>query len=459
MLVPLAILALGAVVAGVAFRYWFIGGGVEGFWKHALFVGADNKILEDMEHVPALVSLLPTLMMLIGLAVAYYMYMVDRAAPKALANANPALYRFLLNKWYFDELYDFLFVRPAFRIGRALWKGGDGAIIDGLGPDGVSARVLDVDAQRRAAAVGLRLPLRVRDADRRRAVRDLVPVRGDPLMSGSWILSGLLVLPLIGALLILVLRGESEATLNNARWIALWTTLITFVLSVVAWERFNPAEPGFQLIEQHDWFSHVILYKLGVDGISIPFVLLTTFLMPICIAASWTSIQTRVKEYMIAFLVLETLMIGVFVALDLVLFYLFFEGGLIPMFLIIGVWGGKRRVYAAFKFFLYTLTGSLLMLLAIMTMYWTAGTTDIEALLQLPLHRGDAEVAVARLLRFLRGEDADVAGAHLAARRACRSADRGLGDPGRHPAEDGRLRLHPLLAADVPGRRARISRR
>jgi NADH-quinone oxidoreductase subunit L len=144
MLVPLAILALGAVVAGVAFRYWFIGGGVEGFWKHALFVGADNKILEDMEHVPALVSFLPTLMMLIGLAVAYYMYMVDRTAPKALAKANPALYRFLLNKWYFDELYDFLFVRPAFRIGRALWKGGDGAIIDGLGPDGVSARVLDV---------------------------------------------------------------------------------------------------------------------------------------------------------------------------------------------------------------------------------------------------------------------------------------------------------------------------
>ena len=337
-----------------------------------------------MEHVPALVSLLPTLMMLIGLAVAYYMYMVDRAAPKALADANPALYRFLLNKWYFDELYDFLFVRPAFRIGRAFWKGGDGAIIDGLGPDGVSARVLDVTRNVVRLQIGLRLPLRVRDADRRRAVRHLVSVRGDPLMSGSWILSGLLVLPLIGALLILILRGEGEATLNNARWIALWTTLITFVLSVVAWERFNPAEPGFQLIEQHDWFSHVILYKLGVDGISMPFVLLTTFLMPICIAASWTSIQTRVKEYMIAFLVLETLMIGVFVALDLVLFYLFFEGGLIPMFLIIGVWGGKRRVYAAFKFFLYTLTGSLLMLLAIMTMYWTAGTTDIEALLQFP---------------------------------------------------------------------------
>jgi NADH-quinone oxidoreductase subunit M len=201
-------------------------------------------------------------------------------------------------------------------------------------------------------------------------------------MSGSWILSGLLLLPLIGALFILLLPGETEATKRNARWIALFATLITFILSLVAWGRFNPAEPGFQLLEERDWFSHVILYKLGVDGISMPFVLLTTFLMPICIVASWTSIQSRVKSYMICFLVLETLMIGVFVALDLVLFYLFFEGGLIPMFLIIGVWGHKNRVYAAFKFFLYTLTGSLLMLLAIMAMYWTAGTTDITVLLK-----------------------------------------------------------------------------
>ncbi len=201
-------------------------------------------------------------------------------------------------------------------------------------------------------------------------------------MSGSWILSGLLLLPLVGALFILLLPGETEATKRNARWIALFATLITFILSLVAWGRFNPAEPGFQLLEERDWFSHVILYKLGVDGISMPFVLLTTFLMPICIVASWTSIQSRVKSYMICFLVLETLMIGVFVALDLVLFYLFFEGGLIPMFLIIGVWGHKNRVYAAFKFFLYTLTGSLLMLLAIMAMYWTAGTTDITVLLK-----------------------------------------------------------------------------
>ena len=154
---------------------------------------------------------------------------------------------------------------------------------------------------------------------------------------------------------------------------------------------------------------------------------------------------------MIAFLVLETLMIGIFSALDLVLFYLFFEGGLIPMFLIIGVWGGPRRVYASFKFFLYTLLGSVLMLLAIMAMYWEAGTTDIVTLLHHGFPARPAEMGVARLLRLLRGEDADVAGAHLAARRACRSADRGLGHPRRHPAEDGRLRLPALLAADVPG--------
>ena len=200
-------------------------------------------------------------------------------------------------------------------------------------------------------------------------------------MSGSWILSGILLLPLIGALFILLLPGETEATKQNARWIALAATVLTFVLSLVAWGRFDPSEPGFQLVEERDWFSHAILYKLGVDGVSMPFVLLTTFLMPISILASWSPIQNRVKEYMVAFLVLETLMVGTFVALDLVLFYLFFEGGLIPMFIIIGIWGHGNRVYAAFKFFLYTFTGSVLMLLAIMAMYWTAGTTDITVLL------------------------------------------------------------------------------
>jgi NADH-quinone oxidoreductase subunit L len=144
MLIPLAVLALGAALAGVVFRHWFIGSGFEGFWRGSLFVGPGNKILEDMETVPWLVSLFPTLMMLGGLLVAYYMYVVDKTAPARLAAGNPLLYRFLLNKWYFDELYDFLFVRPAFWIGRVFWKGGDGFIIDGMGPDGLSARVLDV---------------------------------------------------------------------------------------------------------------------------------------------------------------------------------------------------------------------------------------------------------------------------------------------------------------------------
>ena len=203
-------------------------------------------------------------------------------------------------------------------------------------------------------------------------------------MGGNWVLSALLILPIVGAILIALLRGESKETVQNARYIAIWTTIITFLVSLYAWHEFDPAKPGFQLVEQSNWFSNIILYKLGVDGISLPFVLLTTFLMPICILASWRSITTRVKAYFICFLVLETLMIGVFEALDLLLFYVFFEGGLIPMFVIIGIWGHKRRVYAAFKFFLYTLAGSLLMLLGIMAMYWTAHTTDIEVLLRTP---------------------------------------------------------------------------
>ncbi|HUZ91389.1 MAG TPA: NADH-quinone oxidoreductase subunit M [Methylocella sp.] len=200
-------------------------------------------------------------------------------------------------------------------------------------------------------------------------------------MFGFGILSCIVFLPLAGAGFILVLRGDDEATLENARRAALGTTLIVFLLSLYAYSKFDPSSSAFQLVEEKSWFGHGLVYKMGVDGISFPFVLLTTFLMPVCILASWKSIQVRVKEYLVAFLVLETLMTGVFCALDLVLFYLFFEGGLIPMFLIIGVWGGKRRVYASFKFFLYTLAGSLLMLLAVMAMYGVAGTTDIVTLL------------------------------------------------------------------------------
>ena len=162
------------------------------------------------------------------------------------------------------------------------------------------------------------------------------------------LLSTVTFLPLAGAILILFLSGGDDVDGHrNARWIALWTTLITFLISIPIWTGFDKSNPGFQFVEEAAWLGS-IKYKMGVDGISMLFVILTTFLMPLCILASWESIETRVKEYMIAFLVLETMMIGVFTSLDLVLFYLFFEAGLIPMFLIIGVWGGQRRVYASF---------------------------------------------------------------------------------------------------------------
>ncbi|HET9902546.1 MAG TPA: NADH-quinone oxidoreductase subunit M [Xanthobacteraceae bacterium] len=198
----------------------------------------------------------------------------------------------------------------------------------------------------------------------------------------TWpVLSVATFLPLIGVLFIAMMRPD-EAGARNARWVALWTTLVTFAVSLVLVWRFDPGSPEFQFVEKHPWLGGYGTYHMGIDGISLPLVILTTAIMPLCIGASWRAITVRVREYMIAFLVLETLMVGTFSALDLVLFYLFFEGGLIPMFLIIGVWGGPRRVYASFKFFLYTLLGSVLMLLAIMAMYWEAGTTDIPSLMR-----------------------------------------------------------------------------
>jgi NADH-quinone oxidoreductase subunit M len=198
----------------------------------------------------------------------------------------------------------------------------------------------------------------------------------------SWpILSVVTFLPVAGALFIALCLNDDDSGMRNARWTALWTTLFTFAISLLLIWRFDPSSADFQFVEKRPWLGGAINYAMGVDGISLPLVILTTAILPIAILASWTSIQYRVREYMIAFLVLETLMVGSFCALDLVLFYLFFEGGLIPMFLIIGVWGGPRRVYASFKFFLYTLLGSVLMLLAIMAMYWDAGTTDIPTLL------------------------------------------------------------------------------
>ena len=187
--------------------------------------------------------------------------------------------------------------------------------------------------------------------------------------------------PLLGAAVLLVFsRGEDEMTLRNAKWVALGVTIVTFLASLAILGQFDASNPDFQMVETASWIAG-LNYKMGVDGISILFVMLTTFLMPIVIGASW-KVEKRVKEYMIAFLILETLMLGVFMSLDLILFYVFFEAGLIPMFLIIGIWGGKDRIYASFKFFLYTLLGSVLMLIAMIAMWYDAGTTDIPTLMK-----------------------------------------------------------------------------
>jgi NADH-quinone oxidoreductase subunit M len=202
-------------------------------------------------------------------------------------------------------------------------------------------------------------------------------------VTGWPLLSLTTFLPLVGAGFIFLIRGDDDVVARNARNVALWTSLITLLLALMVWANFDPRSAAFQLEERADWVPQFkISYHVGVDGISVFFVVLSAFLTPLCVLASWQAITERVKEYMIAFLVLETLMIGMFCALDMVLFYLFFEGVLIPMFLIIGVWGGPRRVYSAFKFFLYTLTGSVLMLIAIMAMAYTAGTTDIPELMK-----------------------------------------------------------------------------
>jgi NADH-quinone oxidoreductase subunit M len=204
----------------------------------------------------------------------------------------------------------------------------------------------------------------------------------------TWpILSVVTFLPLVGALIVYVSRGDDEAARRNSRWIALWTTIVTFGLSLILVWRFDPSNTDFQFVEKTSWLATGINYHMGIDGISLPLVILTTAILPLCIIASWRSVTVRVREYMMAFLILETLMVGTFSALDLVLFYLFFEGGLIPMFLIIGVWGGPRRVYASFKFFLYTFLGSVLMLLAIMALYWNGNTTDIPTLMHASVPR------------------------------------------------------------------------
>jgi len=201
--------------------------------------------------------------------------------------------------------------------------------------------------------------------------------------AGFPVLSLITWLPLVGGVVIMSVRGDEATVASNARWTALWTSLIVLALSLILWVKFDPTEPGFQFVEEVKWLpEYGVGYKMGVDGISVLFVLLSTLLTPICVLASWDVITKSVREYMLMFLILETMMVGMFCALDFVVFYIFFEGVLVPMFLIIGIWGGPRRVYSAFKFFLFTFAGSVLMLLALLAMWFQAGTSDMTVLLK-----------------------------------------------------------------------------
>ena len=196
------------------------------------------------------------------------------------------------------------------------------------------------------------------------------------------ILSSLILLPSIGALFLFFTRSKSENKIT-VKYVALFTSLANFFLSIYLWVLFDQTTSAFQFVEDRIWIEGLINYKVGVDGISILFIILTTFITPLCIISVNNSVTKRLNEFLIAILVMESFMIGVFCSLDLVVFYLFFEAGLIPMFLIIGIWGGSRRVYSAFKFFLFTLLGSVLMLVAIISIYWITGTTDVVQLYEL----------------------------------------------------------------------------
>jgi NADH:ubiquinone oxidoreductase subunit 4 (chain M) len=212
------------------------------------------------------------------------------------------------------------------------------------------------------------------------------------------ILSSITFLPLVGAFFIFLTKEEKNELNKGAIYVSLFTSIVNFILCLFLWISFDNSTPEFQFVEEFSWISGFIKFKFGIDGISILFILLTALILPISIISCINSIKIRLKEFLIALLVLETFMIGVFCSLDLVIFYLFFEAGLIPMFLIIGIWGGDRRIYSAFKFFLFTLLGSVLMLVAIISIYWITGTTDVTEIYKIKIPK---EISISFMVGFL----------------------------------------------------------
>ena len=313
MLIPLLLLAAGAVLTGYIFAPLFIGEHAHDFWHGAIFNGEDNHILHAMHEVPEWVPLAPTVMGVAGIALAYLLYMVAPGIPAQLAARFRGVYLFLLNKWYFDELYDAIFVQPARRLADVFWKTGDAQIIDGM-PNGAADLAVRYCARRGAHPDRPGGELCLRHDHRPRPLRLPLPDRALRMNAAGFpLLSLLTFLPLAGAAIIMSVRGDEEVIARNARWTALWTSLIVFLLSLILWAKFDQSSAGFQFEEKLAWLPEFgVGYHMGVDGISVLFVLLSTALTPLCILASWESVGTRVREYMVAFLILETMMVGMF---------------------------------------------------------------------------------------------------------------------------------------------------
>ena len=305
-------------------------------------------------------------------------FVKNKQLPDQIANNNKPLYNFLINKWYFDELYEVIFIKPCKKIGLFFWKFCDGKLIDGFGPDGISSFIKKCSIKANKFQSGFIYQYAFVMLLGFSALLTFLIIN----KMNFPILSSLILLPIIGALFLFFTKDKDGNNLT-AKYVSLFTTIVNFLISIYLWISFDQSTSSFQFIEDREWINGFINYKVGVDGISILFIILTTFITPLCIISVNNTVKVRLRDFLIAILIMESFMIGVFCALDLVVFYLFFEAGLIPMFLIIGIWGGPKRVYSAFKFFLYTLLGSVLMLVAIISIYWISGTTDVIKLYEL----------------------------------------------------------------------------
>ena len=392
---------------------------------------------------------------LLGIGIAAFIWLKRREIADEMARRFAAVYRLLLNKYYVDEIYDAAIVHPTVVVSReGLWRGFDVQVVDGA-VNGTAAIVAGGAWMLRQLQTGSRARLCGFDHPGGRADPRLLPLElmELPLLTLSW------VLPLAGAVLLLLVGNADGRRDQLIRWIALAVSLVAFVVSLVIWARFDPASADFQLVERHAWIpAFGIDYFIGVDGISLLLVVLTAFLTPVALLSSWHSVEFKIKEFSIFILALEAAMIGVFLSLDLFLFYVFWDAMLIPMYFLIGIWGYDQRVYAAIKFMLYTMAGSVLMLVAILGLAYlhSAATGQLYLRPVEAVHAGDrardADVVLSRVRPGVRDQGAALPVPHVAARRARAGADCWFRHPGRRAAEDGDLRPGALRVPAVPDR-------